>query len=81
MLRLEFLDEDGQPRKVRATRLVVYDEATNNPISLVLEFHPGAYYTSHVGDKDFNGLLDSLGVNQTVIVDEIQLNQGPAIES
>lgn len=78
MLRAEIFDEDGKPLKIRATRVVIYDETTGNPLSLVVEFHPGAYYTSQVGDKDFNSLLESLGVNKTVLVDEIDLS--PRIE-
>jgi hypothetical protein len=72
-LRVEILGEDGTPRKLKATRLVVYDEATDNPISLVIEFHPGAYYTSQVGDDDFNSLLENLGVNKTMLVDTLDI--------
>tara|TARA_B100000700_G_C14904542_1_gene789069 strand:- start:574 stop:813 length:240 start_codon:yes stop_codon:yes gene_type:complete len=79
VLRAEILDENGKPRKIKGTRIVVYDEKTGNPLSLVVEFHEGAYYTSQVGDKDFNSLLESLGVNKTVLVDEIDLS--PRIES
>lgn len=71
MLRAEILDDKGQPVKIKATRIVIYDETTGNPLSLVVEFHPGAYYTSQVGDKDFNSLLESLGVNKTVLVDKM----------
>ena len=74
MLRAELLDENGKPLKVKTTRVVVYDEATGNPLSLIVEFHPGAYYTSQVGDKDFNSLLESLGVNKTVLVDEVDIS-------
>jgi hypothetical protein len=78
VLRVELLDEDGKPRKIKATRIVVYDATTDNPLSLVVEFHPGAYYTSQVGDDDFNSLLESLGVNKAVIVDKIDMT--PRIE-
>ena len=71
MLRAEILDDKGQPVKIKATRIVIYDETTGNPLSLVVEFHPGAYYTSQVGDKDFNSLLESLGINKTVLVDKM----------
>lgn len=71
MLRAEILDDKGQPLNIKATRIVIYDETTGNPLSLVVEFHPGAYYTSQVGDEDFNTLLESLGVNRSVIVDTI----------
>lgn len=71
MLRAEILDDKGQPVKIKATRIVIYDETTGNPLSLVVEFHPGAYYTSQVGDKDFNSLLESLGVNKAVLVDKM----------
>jgi len=71
VLRAEILDDKGQPVKIKATRIVIYDETTGNPLSLVVEFHPGAYYTSQVGDKDFNSLLESLGVNKTVLVDKM----------
>ena len=74
-LRVEILDERGVPRKLKATRLVVYDEATDNPISLVIEFHPGAYYTSQVGDEDFNSLLENLGVNKTMLVDTFDIKE------
>lgn len=72
-LRVEILGEDGIPRKLKATRLVVYDEDTDNPISLVIEFHPGAYYTSQVGDDDFNDLLENLGVNKTMLFDTLDI--------
>ena len=78
MLRVELLDDKGRPVKMKATRVVIYDVATGNPLSLVVEFHEGAYYTSHVDDEDFNSLLESLGVNKTVLVDEITLS--PRIE-
>jgi len=71
VLRVELLDSDGKPRKIKATRIVIYDDITSNPLSLVVEFHPGAYYTSQVGDDDFTSLLESLGINKSVIVDKI----------
>jgi hypothetical protein len=71
MLRVELLDEDGRPKKMQATRLVVYDEDTGNPISLAVEYHPGVYYTSQIGDSDFNALLESLGINKTMLFDVI----------
>lgn len=78
MLRVELLDDKGKPVKIQATRVVIYDVTTGNPLSLVVEFHAGAYYTSHVDDEDFNFLLESLGINKTVLVDEINIS--PRIE-
>ena len=70
-LRLEIIDDHGKPLHVKAARVVVYDAATDNPIALAHEFSPGVFIATCAGNDDFNKMLQSLGIDRTLIVDKI----------
>jgi|GEM_PF-3488101 len=66
-MRIEFHNGLTQPTSAEVTRVVVYD-MYNNPVSLAVEIDNGVIITSTAEHPDFNTLLQSMGINKTVIV-------------
>lgn len=56
---------------IEATRVVVEDPL-GNPIMVALEYAPGKIIASHPGDKDFNNLLHSMGINKVVVCTDVE---------
>lgn len=70
-MRVETHNKLRDPQIIYASRVVVYD-ALDNPVSVTVEVENGVIITSHAGDPDFNRILRELGIDKTVIVQEIQ---------
>jgi hypothetical protein len=52
---------------------VIYDEATGNPIAVVMEVAPGQVFATTSTERNFNTVLKNLGINKTLIQTEAQL--------
>jgi hypothetical protein len=62
---------------IEATRVVVKDDY-DNPIALALEFAPGQILAVTADSPEFNAVLASLGIKDTVLVEDVHqtpLNQ------
>jgi hypothetical protein len=64
---IEIHDHLGNPVRLPATRVVVYDDH-GNPISLTVQHNPAWLQSCHVGERRFPELLEQLGVHRSVIV-------------
>ncbi len=77
-MRIELLDGVGNPLVLPATRVVVYDDY-DNPIALVVKHRQGFIYAGHVRDKEFQDYLHILGIDKTVIVNELDPKKLPPV--
>jgi hypothetical protein len=64
---VEIHDHLGNPLRIPATRVVVYDDY-GNPLSLTIQRAPGWVQSTHAGDANYEELLEELGIRRTVIV-------------
>lgn len=69
-MHIEIFDDIGRPRKIKASRVVVFDDF-NNPVAVAVKHCTGSMYTGHVGDKEFFNYLQVLGIDKTLVVTEI----------
>ena len=56
---------------IEATRVVVRDDH-DNPIALALEFAPGQILAVTADSPEFNAVLASLGIKETVLVEDVR---------
>lgn len=63
------LQHNLQPHEQRAHSVIVEDDL-GNPIYVALQ-HDDHIICSHVGDDDFHNLLRVLGVDKTVVVNDL----------
>lgn len=75
MLRLEILDERGQPIVIDCARVVVRERNTNTPIAAAADFAERGVMVGVVTDPDFQQLLAKLRVNDTVVVTKLDARQ------
>jgi len=76
-MKIESFKNYGQPYVGEATRLLVRDETTGNPVCCVIEFAPGQFWVTHQGDDKFDKALELMGVQDKVvteIIDPAQFN-------
>lgn len=69
---LELHDQLRSPTRLRATRVVIYDDH-HNPVGLVLQLGQGHIRVCHAGEDDFLEQLRSHGIPQTVVVTQHDL--------
>ena len=78
---IEFHDHLGNPQRVKATRVVVYDDFSN-PYAVACSYdkQPGVeqLFVSALGLPDFQTMLQNLGIYQTTIVTDF--SQKPITE-
>ena len=73
---VKILRGGGQgPLVIPDATLMIVEDAKGNPVSLACEYglpgHLGAFEVSHCKDPEFNELLHRLGINKTVIVEDL----------
>lgn len=69
----------GEPPQVIDAQVVIVQAENGDPIVLACEQNdPRVIVTAHVKDKDFNRLLRALGLDKTVICDEMEAAPPPA---
>lgn len=67
----------GKPIILTACQVVVRQD-NGTPIMVAAHFGPAkAYACERAGDADFNRMLRSLGINETVLCDRIELPKPP----
>jgi hypothetical protein len=79
-MRLEILPDGigGQPLIIEDASLVVLYDNNNNPVMVAGKYGPeGVIRASHALDNDFSATLYALGVNRTVICQELKLPGPP----
>ena len=71
---VELHNKLGQPQRIEATRLVVRDEVVG-AVAVVIDAGSHHFYTVHRGDGDdaMNRALRSMGIDETVISDQVDL--------
>jgi len=74
-MKIESFKNLTQPSVIEATRVVIRDEETNNPVCCIIEFEPGQFWITTQADKNFSQALDVLRVNDTIVVDHIKSNE------
>ena len=70
-MKIESFKNYGQPYVVEASRLLVRDDVTGNPVCCVIEFAPGQFWVTHQGDDKFDKALELLGVQDKIVTDII----------
>jgi len=73
-MRIEAHNAFGKPIKQEITRVVVYDDL-DNPILVAMKYAQGMCYAGRVGDTEFQKVLAMLGINKTVIVDNLDAKE------
>jgi len=68
---VEIHNKLGNVQRLEVTRLVVYD-AMNNPNVVAVEVEPRVIYAAHADDPEFNELLRSCGITQTVVCQDLR---------
>lgn len=68
---LEYLDPDGRPHRVRATRLVVKDERYENEHAIAIDAEGCIVACDASREMEFNSLLHTMGIHKTILVTEI----------
>ena len=71
MLLLEYVDDKGNPVRVRAGRILVRCGLTNTPIMFGTAIASGHNLMSHALDADFLTVLQHYRVNDTFVVTEL----------
>jgi hypothetical protein len=72
-MRIEAHDHLGNPIKTTVTRVVIYDDF-NHPVSVAVKHREGWLYVGHCRDPEFFDFLKLLGIEQTFIVDQLEVN-------
>jgi tagatose-1,6-bisphosphate aldolase non-catalytic subunit AgaZ/GatZ len=75
-VKAEILDPSLKPITFDTRRVLVMANDGVTPLALVLEYQPGMYYVAHCQDKQFNQVLERLGINCRVTVSTID---GPGL--
>ena len=70
-MKIESFNSLTQPSVIEATRVVIGDKGTNNPVCCIIEFEPGQFWITTQADKNFSQALEAMHINDTVIVDQI----------
>lgn len=79
MLQFEIIDEYGRPHCIRGSRVLVRDVQTSTPVMVTVETSPGMLEVSSAKDKDFNQVLRTLGILETVLLTSLDKSTLPAI--
>lgn len=58
--------------RIANSRLTIVYDDFDNPLMLAVEYKPGAIIASKLGDPDFHTLLQQLGLDRTVVLQNIQ---------
>ena len=76
-MKIESFKNLSQPSVIEASRVVIRDSATNNPVCCIIEFEPGQFWITTQADKEFNKALSLLRINDTVVVDRVTVENSP----
>ena len=68
-MKLEILS-GLKPQVINCTRVLITTD-DGRPLAISSEWAPGAVITSHAGEPNFSQLLKTLGVDRTVVTEEI----------
>ena len=72
MLHVE-ATQNLQPLPVlRASRVVIYAQDGVTPLVVAVEWRPGEFFVSKAGDADFVQTLRNLGIDRSVVVEQVQ---------
>lgn len=71
MLRVEIIDEHGKPLVIPCSRVVIRDHATATPLAVAMTFAERGVQLSKVGDADFQQVLQSLRISDTVLLTKL----------
>ena len=76
-MKIESFKNLSQPSVIEASRVVIRDSTTNNPVCCIIEFEPGQFWITTQADKEFNKALSLLRINDTVVVDRVTAENNP----
>lgn len=79
-MKVEYHNNLQGGERVSASRVIIYDDK-DNPVCCCVQLQPGRLTIVRAGDKRFDEALRMLGVRQTVIVDKIDTNKLPRIQT
>jgi len=76
LMLIKILRKGGrEPLVIDDATLMIVEDAKGNPVSLACEYglpgRLGTFEVSHCKDPEFNTLLHRLGINKTVIVENL----------
>lgn len=78
-MKLQFHQNLQRPQTVLASRVVIYD-AYDNPIAVAVEIENGVTIAETIANPvQFHSLLRTLGITQTVILQDAQQRALPTI--
>jgi hypothetical protein len=79
---IEIHDKLGRPQRLEVTRVVAYD-SHGNPCALALSYEQNGLaeqiIASSLGQADFQPLLQNMGINRTVIIQDLEQRPLPSI--
>jgi len=76
-MKIESFKNLRHPSIIEASRVVIRDSGTNNPVCCIIEFEPGQFWITTQADKEFAHALSLLRINDTVIVDRVTVENNP----
>lgn len=77
-MKLHVHNDLRQPQQIEATRVLITDRF-DNPIVVVVEVGSGFTIAEVAGSPKFDTVLKSLGIDKTVIVQDMQPDLSPKI--
>lgn len=79
-MKIQIHNDLRNPQTIEVTRVVVLDDL-DNPIALAVEISNGIILAETAANvTEFNAMLRSLGINQTVIVHDVKQQSLPSIQ-
>ncbi len=70
-MRVKLHNGLSKPQVIEATSVVVEDDF-GNPLVMAVELEAHSYVFAKLGDAEFDPLLRQLGINKTVVINEVQ---------
>ena len=79
-MKIQIHNDLQNPQTINVTRVVVLDDL-DNPVALAVEIANGIILAETAANvMEFNAMLRSLGINQTVIVHDVKQKSLPSIQ-
>jgi hypothetical protein len=77
MVTVEAFGPGGKDPVVTAATRVLITDHHGNPLALVVEWDRDQYLLAHEGDKDFEQLLATFGVERAMVLNRVTTERSP----
>lgn len=72
MIRVEAHNRFNDPQVIEATRVVLYDSETNQPLAIAVQLQDKQFHICHLQDPEFATLARMMGLGKTAIVKQLK---------